>query len=202
MGEGSTEQSRALQNVRSSISQFQKRFENKIGQSFVSFVKTKNGKWPEKATMDTGMNARDYACGPQLSHSFMYYTPGYMVEHQMDWLRIFVEEVLKSYKKGQPLLAPTELAAIVQKWIVSVHPFVDGNGRTSRGIQDIITRSFGVPFTPAGALQNDALETLENYLQKTYTETDKMLSFLESCAQSLQSGKALDYRCKSTNEHR
>lgn len=202
MGEDSTEQNRALRNVRSSIAQFQSNFENRVGQSFVSLVKSKNGKWPEKASMDTGVNARDYACGRQLTHSFMYYTPGYMVENQIDWVRIFVDEVLKSYKKGQPMLAPTELAAIVQKWIVSIHPFVDGNGRTSRGIQDIITRSFSVPFTPAGTLQNDALETLETYIQKTYYETDKMLKFLESCAQNLQTGRALDYRCKSTSDHR
>jgi len=192
----------ALQEVRTSIAQFQNRFEHRIGKSFASLVQARGGKWADRATMDPGMNVRDNTCGPQLARSFMFYTPGHMVEYQVDWIRVFVDEVLQSYKNGQPLLAPTELAAVVQKWVVSIHPFVDGNGRTSRGVQDIITRSFSVPFAPAGALQNDALETLETYVQNTYEETDKMLGFLENCAQALQTGQALDYRCKSTIENK
>lgn len=197
-----SDQRRQLDESRASVARFQAAFENRVGKSFVSLVTSKKGKWPEKASMDPGMIYRDNACGKSLTNSFMYYSPGYMVENQIDWIRIFAEEVLKSYKVGQPMLAPTEFAAIVQKWVVSVHPFVDGNGRTSRGVQDIITRSFGVPFAPTGTLQNDALETLDIYVQNTYRETDKMLGFLEYCASTLQSGRDLDYRCKSIAEQR
>lgn len=185
-----------------SISQFQRSFESKTGMSFKKMVAQRGGKWADMATMDPGLTVRELACGPQLSNSFMYYTPGHLVEYQIDWLRAFADEVIQSYRRGSPLVAPTEFSAIVQKWIVSIHPFIDGNGRTSRGVQDMITRSFGVPFVNAGALQNDVLETLPRYIEKTYQETDKMLGVLEGCARALQAGQSLNYNCKSIQEHR
>lgn len=198
----SVDQKSALDSVKQSVANFQKKFEKVTGKNFKAFVASKGGTWVEMATMDPGMNVNENSCGPNLNSSFMKYTEGFKVEHQITWLTAFVDEVLASYRKGQPLLAPLEFSAIVQKWIVSIHPFVDGNGRTSRGVQDIITSSFSLPFVPAGTLQNDVLTPLETYIRDTYRETERMLNFLENCADQLSRGKSLNYQCKSVAEHK
>ena len=198
----SVDQKAALDSVKQSVANFQKKFEKVTGKNFKAFVASKGGMWVEMATMDPGMTVNENSCGPNLNSSFMKYTEGFKVEHQITWLTAFVDEVLASYRKGQPLLAPLEFSAIVQKWIVSIHPFVDGNGRTSRGVQDIITSSFSLPFVPAGTLQNDVLTPLETYIRDTYRETERMLNFLENCADQLSRGKSLNYQCKSVTEHK
>lgn len=201
MKTNATEDKKNIVLAQNSISAFQSAFEKYTKKSFSNFIQDNNGLWADVATMNPMMNIRDFACGDQLNQSFLYYTPGHMVVSQVNWVQLFVDEVIKSYKKNQPILAPTELSAIVQKWLVSIHPFVDGNGRTSRAVQDVISKSFSLPYVPAGTLQNDALEKVDTYVENTYRETEKMLSFLEDCAQKLSSGIALDYRCKSIEEN-
>lgn len=68
----------------------------------------------------------------------------------------FVKRVKSLYSSQQMGISPIAFAAIAQKWIVSLHPFVDGNGRLSRVLQDMILKEFNLPFAPAGDLQNDA----------------------------------------------
>lgn len=176
--------------------EFQDRFETAIGTKFKNFVAFKGGKWPEMASMNAGIDIRRNACGKDLNFDFVTYTPGNMVEYQVDWTRIFIEEVLASYRRKKPLLAPTEFSALIQRWIVSIHPFVDGNGRTSRGVQDVITHSFKLPYVPAGSLQNDALSSLWYYTENTYGEVEKMMTFLEGCVDSYERGGQISYDCK------
>jgi len=42
-------------------------------------------------------------------------------------------------------MQPIELAARTYQRLVSVHPFPDGNGRTSRLVMDYVLRSNGLP---------------------------------------------------------
>ncbi len=59
------------------------------------------------------------------------------------------EDKLKSliswYEKNKDKKDPIELAAIFQRAFISIHPFIDGNGRTSRLLMDRILREFNLP---------------------------------------------------------
>lgn len=115
------------------------------------------------------------------TRTFVSYAPSTAVPAAMSWIKGFIALNLEKYKSGSPVLSPMELATVVQKWFVSVHPFSDGNGRTSRAIQDIILANFEMPFVPGGDLQDDATSVYEDYMERTYARTESLLSALELC---------------------
>ncbi|MBU2634284.1 MAG: Fic family protein [Nanoarchaeota archaeon] len=56
-----------------------------------------------------------------------------------------IKDLLKWYKKNKNNLHPLELAAITSMKFVTIHPFVDGNGRVSRLIMNFILKKFKYP---------------------------------------------------------
>ncbi|KAL3982897.1 Fic/DOC family protein [Acanthocheilonema viteae] len=56
-----------------------------------------------------------------------------------------MEEMVKWLNKRNPLLDPIERAAIAHYKLVSIHPFIDGNGRTARLLMNLILMQSGFP---------------------------------------------------------
>lgn len=56
-----------------------------------------------------------------------------------------MEQLFKWYEENSDQLHPVELAAIFHFKLVSIHPFVDGNGRTSRLCMNFILTQNGYP---------------------------------------------------------
>lgn len=56
-----------------------------------------------------------------------------------------IKEFISFYKKNKSKNHPLELAAIISMKFVSIHPFVDGNGRVSRLIMNFIMKKFKYP---------------------------------------------------------
>jgi hypothetical protein len=131
---------------------------------------------------------------------FAEYIESSKVKRSLDWLRIFLDYNLQQFKIGKIVISPIELSVIVQKQFVSIHPFADGNGRTSRAVQDLILERFDMPYAPTGDLQNDALENPENYIQNTYLKMDSMLTLLETCSTELTNGETASARCQIIND--
>lgn len=132
------------------------------------------------STNYTGANLRS-GMKDDRSREFVFYAPSSVVPVSMEWIKNFIRLNLERYKTGNPILSPMELAAVVQKWFVSIHPFSDGNGRTSRAIQDLILTNFEMPVVPGGDLQDDATAVYEDYMERTYVKTENILSALEMC---------------------
>lgn len=104
-------------------------------------------------------------------------------DHLKMWLK-FLKFNLQRIDSGQSHLSPIELASDMQKWMVGIHPFSDGNGRFSRALQDLILRKYNLPFAPSGDLYNDVFLSREEYRELTYQKTQEMLNFLEKCTGS------------------
>ena len=62
-----------------------------------------------------------------------------------DQISKLMKEFIIFYKKNKRKYHPFELASIISVKFVSVHPFVDGNGRVSRLIMNFIMKKFGYP---------------------------------------------------------
>lgn len=157
------------------------RWESEAGVRFSDIVHQENGPDYRDANLNSDMTMSTNGCNTGKG-MFVEYSPSKKVKSQIEWIRIFIKDNLQRFQSGNASIAPVELAAVVQKWFVSVHPFADGNGRTSRAIQDLIMQHFGLPFMPAGDLQNDATEEVEDYIENTYKALDAMLLKLEACA--------------------
>ncbi len=87
-----------------------------------------------------------------------------------------MEEVFEYYYLNKPQLHPVILAAEMHQKIVTVHPYIDGNGRTSRLIMNLILlmNGYTIAILKGGAVSRqayyDALESsrTENSASKFY----------------------------------
>jgi hypothetical protein len=169
---------------RQSVQRFQQKWEQNVGSTFQQLVRQSNGLEPDSATMVANIfDDRRYNCG--VGNTWVSYAPSEDVAKQLSWIEIFIKKNLDLYFANKAVLPPVAMAAFVQKWFVTIHPFSDGNGRTSRGVEDILLANFSLPYAPAGDLQNDALAEFEPYLELTYNRIEAMLSVLESCSANI-----------------
>lgn len=97
---------------------------------------------------------------------------------------------------ARPTTSPVATLAYYQRWLVAIHPFGDGNGRTSRFVQDILARHFDLPLVPAGDLQNDVLTAPEAYIAQTLGALEKQVALLETCLEQHRSGTPVRGRCE------
>lgn len=58
---------------------------------------------------------------------------------------MLMEECLRFYEDQRDQLHPVQLAAEMHERIVTIHPFIDGNGRTSRLVMNLILLQHGYP---------------------------------------------------------
>lgn len=56
-----------------------------------------------------------------------------------------MEELIQHYQAKKTQLHPVELAADIHAELVGIHPFIDGNGRTSRLVMNLILLRAGFP---------------------------------------------------------
>lgn len=83
---------------------------------------------------------------------------------------------------GTAVADPIATAARAQRWLVSIHPFDGGNGRTSRLVMDRLLESLGLP-TPTLKEMNDDVGTPENAWAKEVGQGMlRTVQKLESCA--------------------
>lgn len=182
-----------------SVIKYQSDWEQKAGLSLAQVVEDQNIRPYKTATMLVPLKMTGEKCADGKGN-FIAFASSMDVSNHIDWLQAFLRYNMKRYSYANPVIAPIELSAVVQKWFVTIHPFADGNGRTSRAIQDMILQNFDLPFTPAGDLQIDTETPVTEYIQETYDSMDDMLKFLEGCAANVESGAELDFVCKSITE--
>lgn len=132
--------------------------------------------------------AKRYAQDGQ-SYFWVQYVESYLVNsHLKLWLEL-LNKTLQSYQSQNMSISPIAFASMMQKWMVTIHPFADGNGRFSRAIQELILAHFDLPKVPAGDLGEDADIGFEQYARNNYDKTSAMLKSLEDCAAWYEAGR-------------
>jgi Fic family protein len=92
-----------------------------------------------------------------------------------------MEDYFFWYQSNKDSLHPVVLAAEMHERLVTIHPFIDGNGRTSRLVMNLILLQHG--FVIAN-IKGDASSRMAYYttLEKAQTQHDKT-DFIELVAQ-------------------
>lgn len=98
---------------------------------------------------------------------------------------IIVPQLVKNlvywYKKNKTQLHPFELAILFSMKLVSIHPFIDGNGRVSRLIMNFILKKNGYPWI------NIYMKQRANYLKAVRAANDeKYNQIVEHCLCALE----------------
>ncbi len=95
-----------------------------------------------------------------------------------------MEDLFIWYNENKDHLHPVELSAEMHERLVTIHPFIDGNGRTSRLLMNLILIQNGFPIA---ILKGDAENRLKYYnaLETAQTENDKQ-PFLDLIAENVR----------------
>jgi len=97
-------------------------------------------------------------------------------------LQRLMEEVFEYYEENRKLLHPVVLAAEMHERIVRIHPFVDGNGRTTRLVMNLILLQNGYPIAN---IKGDLSNRMKYYAALEAAPTDKSHSFHLFIAETL-----------------
>jgi Fic family protein len=95
-------------------------------------------------------------------------------------LQDLMEEYFRFYDQYRDKLHPVVLAAEMHERLVTIHPFIDGNGRTSRLMMNLILLQYGFPLAIIGGDYEGRIAYYDA-LEKVQTEHDKT-SFIELIA--------------------
>ena len=85
-----------------------------------------------------------------------------------------MEEYFNFYKENKETLNPVILSAEMHERLVTIHPFSDGNGRTSRLIMNLILLQHGFPITNISS-QNSLREEYYKSLETVQTGKNREL---------------------------
>lgn len=103
-------------------------------------------------------------------------------------VRLEMEEMMRWYNENKDELHPVILSAEMHERLVTIHPFIDGNGRTSRLLMNLILLQHGYPIA---ILKGDAENRLKYYnaLEVAQVEGDKSVFYdliIENVKETLQ----------------
>ena len=87
-------------------------------------------------------------------------------------LQDLMEDYFRFYDQEKDNLHPVVLAAEMHERLVTIHPFIDGNGRTSRLIMNLILLQSGFPLAIIGG-DYDSRMAYYDALEKVQTENNK-----------------------------
>ncbi len=87
-------------------------------------------------------------------------------------LQDLMEDYFRFYDQEKDNLHPVVLAAEMHERLVTIHPFIDGNGRTSRLIMNLILLQSGFPLAIIGG-DYDSRMAYYDALEKVQTENSK-----------------------------
>lgn len=73
-------------------------------------------------------------------------------------LQKFMEDYFYFYELNKASMHPVILAAEMHERLVTIHPFSDGNGRTSRLVMNLVLMQFGYPITNINSERSNRLK--------------------------------------------
>ena len=97
-----------------------------------------------------------FAVYDDVTHKAEYIPPEYID------IEPLIDDLIKWYDNNQHLPAPI-LAAIMHYAIATIHPFIDGNGRTSRALATYVLMQHGYDFKGFNSLEEYYMSDLNGY---------------------------------------
>jgi hypothetical protein len=139
-------------------------------------------------TMDQNIMINEWyqdACWPRISDDVANAMPKvcgffHFISHDKvpQTLQAIVDEVNQQITTTSD---PIRLAMMAQLHFVGTHPFVDGNGRTSRWIEDYVLFRSGLPPVFLPNMDHDLSTPTELYIRQAYSGAEESLQLMSNC---------------------
>ena len=94
---------------------------------------------------------------------------------------------------------PIRTATRVQQWLNLMHPFTDGNGRTSRKLMDLILETVGLPSPVFHHFFYDSQIKIDDYEKITEEAIYRHIAITDSCTKFLKCAKENDSSLRPDN---
>ena len=98
-------------------------------------------------------------------------------------LQKLMEDYFQFYEESRKSMHPVVLAAEMHERLVTIHPFIDGNGRTSRLVMNLILLQHGYPIAN---IRGDSESRLKYYDALERSREDNKTAFIELVADSVK----------------
>jgi len=98
-------------------------------------------------------------------------------------LQKLMEDYFQFYEESRKSMHPVVLAAEMHERLVTIHPFIDGNGRTSRLVMNLILLQHGYPIAN---IRGDSESRLKYYDALERSREDGKNAFIELVADSVK----------------
>jgi Fic family protein len=98
-------------------------------------------------------------------------------------LQKLMDDYFAFYNTGKGTLHPVVLAAEMHEQLVTIHPFIDGNGRTSRLVMNLILLQHGYPIAN---IRGDSESRLKYYDALEKSRENNKTAFIELVAESVK----------------
>lgn len=126
-------------------------------------------------------NAGRYRSVPVIISGSRHVPPQpYLLQPQM-------EELFRWYEQNKDIMHPVILAANMHEKFVSIHPFIDGNGRTARLVMNLLLLRHGYPIANIKGDNNTRLHYYQTLEQASSGDNTAFVEFVEDVvAESLE----------------
>ncbi len=84
-------------------------------------------------------------------------------------------------QKAKLSVDPVTLATQIQQWYVAMHPFIDGDGRTSRYYMEMILNSVGLPFPVLADFWQDTTRSTQDYESIVRQGLSRHIGVVKAC---------------------
>lgn len=98
-------------------------------------------------------------------------------------LQKLMEDYFQFYEENRKSMHPVVLAAEMHERLVTIHPFIDGNGRTSRLVMNLILLQHGYPIAN---IRGDSESRLKYYSALEKSREDNKAAFIELVADAVK----------------
>jgi Fic/DOC family len=124
--------------------------------------------------------------GQEKQCGYITYPPANEVELELSRWTEHINSLIQEWNKPNTKIDALTVISRAQRWFIGIHPFVDGNGRTSRFIMDLLVQSLNLPAAILKDMDHDMYLTEDQWAREIGQGLLRSIKIIENCNKDLK----------------